>query len=222
MFQSPVFDPMISYSFSYANQQDAKIIFSLFYSAFKGKFQSMLPESPQKAFILYYNYFFKGIQRKKDKIILIKNKTNETLGFLALEGLGVPFFSGNPSLTIIGQTISQIGIKKFLRLFIGMLLIEGYPPSTEYLYINTIIINRKYRSKGLGRKLIRLAEIIAERRNFKGLCLYVDIDNKKAIKFYEKLNFKNDSGFGGDFVNKIIGVKYYLYEYKLLNKNVNS
>ena len=66
----------------------------------------MLPESPELAYILYYNYFFNGIQKKRNKIILLKNEKNYLLGFLALEGLGVPFFSGNPSLTSVGKTIS--------------------------------------------------------------------------------------------------------------------
>lgn len=205
---------MNSYKFSYAIPSDAKKIFSLFYTAFNSKFQAMLPGSPEKGFILYYNYFNKGLQKKKDKIIIMKDENGKILGFLALEGLGVPFFSRNPSLTAVGQTIANIGFRKFLRLFVGMLLIEGYPPSTEYLYINTIIINKNYQKQGLGRKFIHLAELIALKRKFKGICLYVDRDNEQAIKFYNKLEFIEDSGFGGDFVKKIIGVQYYSYRYK--------
>lgn len=205
---------MKSNKFSYATPNDAKKIFSLFYTAFNSKFQAMLPESPEKGFILYYNYFFKGIQKKKDKFIVMKDANGKVLGFLLMEGLGVPFFSRNPSLTAVGQTIASIGFRKFFRLFMGMLLIEGYPPSTEYLYINTIIINEDYQGQGLGKKFIHLAELIALKRKFKGICLYVDIDNEQAIKFYDKLGFIEDSGFGGDFVRKIIGVRYYSYRYK--------
>ncbi len=207
---------MNSYKFSYATPNNAKKIFSLFYTAFNSKFQSMLPEYPEKGFILYYNYFYKGLHKKKDKIIIIKDDNGKILGFLALEGLGVPFFSRNPSLTAIGKTIASVGFRKFLRLFVGMLLIEGYPPSSDYLYINTVIINKNNQGQGLGKKFIHLAELIARKRKFKGICLYVDIDNEQAIKFYDKLGFSEDSGFGGDFVKKIIGVQYYSYRYKNL------
>ncbi len=205
---------MNSFLFSYAKTKDAKKIYSLFYHAFISKFQTMLPENPERAFLLYYEYFNRGLDKKKDKIILIKTKNDKVIGFLALEGLGIPFISGNPSLTDIGKTIRWLGFKKFSRLFIGMLLIEGYPPSTDYLYINTVIIDKKYQRIGLGKKLIHVAELIAEKRMFKGICLYVDIDNEQALEFYEKLGFKKDSGFGGDFVKKIIGVRYYSYQYK--------
>ena len=199
---------MESLTFSYATPNDTKKIFSLFYTAFNSKFRAMLPKSPEKGFILYYNYFYQGLQKKKNKIIILTNEMDQILGFLFLEGLGVRFFSRNPSLRAVGQTISALGFKKFLRLFVGMLLIEGYPPSTDYLYINTLIINKSFQGKGLGKKFIRLAEKIAEKRNFKGLCLYVDIDNEQALKFYDKLGFQEDSGFGGNFVKNIIGVKY--------------
>ena len=205
-------------NFSYAEPSDAKKIFSLFYLAFNSKFQTMLPGNPENAFILYYEYFVKGLQKKKNKIILVKNNHKEVVGFLALEGLGVPFFSRNPSLTAVGKTINLVGFRKFFRLFLGMLLIEGYPPSNEFLYINTIIIAEKYQRHGFGSKLIHLAEKIAEKRHFKGICIYVDIENFPAMRFYEKLNFKEESGFGGDFLRKSIGVKYYSYQYKLLNQ----
>lgn len=207
---------MKTYQISFAKPQDAKKIFSLFYTSFISKFQSMLPEYPEKGIYLYYSYFYKGLRKKKEKIILLKDSEGNVIGFLALEGLGAPFVSGNPGLTTVGRTISLLGFKKFLRLFAGMLLIEGYPPSTDYLYINTIIIDERYQGKGLGKKLIHVAEQIAEKRHFKGICLYVDIDNTQALHFYEKLHFQSDSGFGGDLVNKIIGVKYYSYQYKEL------
>ena len=209
---------MNQYKLSYAKPEEAKYIFNLFYQAFINKFKTMLPETPENGFYLYYEYFHKGLKRKKDKIILLKNSDEKIIGFLALEGLGVPFISGNPSLTSIALSIKVIGLKKFLRLFVGMFLIEGYPPSTGLLYINTIIIDKKFQRQGLGEKLIRLAEKIAQIRNFEGICLYVDADNTQAINFYEKLHFKQDSGFGGNFVKNLIGVRYYSYQYKLLGK----
>jgi len=208
---------MEQYQITFAKPQDAKKIFFLFYTSFISKFQAMLPENPENGIYLYYSYFYKGLQKKKDKIVLLKDQEGIVRGFLALEGLGAPFVSGNPGLTTVGRTITLLGFKKFLRLFIGMLLIEGYPPSTDLLYINTIIIDSKYQRIGLGRKLIRVAEKIAKKRNFKGICLFVDIDNHQALNFYKKLEFHPDSGFGGDFVKKIIGVKYYSYQYKLLS-----
>ena len=209
---------MDEYKLSYATPEEAKYVFNLFYHAFINKFKTMLPETPENGFYLYYEYFFNGLKRKKDKIILLKNSNSKVLGFLALEGLGVPFFSGNPGLLSIANSLKLIGVRKFIRLFIGMFLIEGYPPSTDLLYVNTVIIDKKFQRQGLGQKLIKIAEKIAEKRNFRGICLYVDADNLQAMKFYEKLHFKEDSGFGGDFVKKLIGVRYYSYQYKLVHE----
>ena len=210
---------MVSGNLSYAKPDDAKYILKLFYQAFTKKFQTMLPDNPEKGFYLYYQYFFKGLKKKKDKIIVLRNTEGIIIGFLALEGLGVPFFSGNPSLSSIGKSILLVGFKQFLRLFVGMLLIEGYPPSREFLYINTIIIDKQFQGHGYGKKLISLAEKIAIQKGLKGICLYVDIDNTQALAFYEKLHFVEDSGFGGDFVNNIIGVSYYSYQYREIKSN---
>lgn len=209
---------MNKYKISYAKPEEAKNIFLLFYHAFIKKFQTMLPDRPENGFYLYYEYFYAGLKKKSNKIILLKNSKGKIIGFLALEGLGVPFISGNPGIKAIVKSIKLLGLKKFLRIFVGMFLIEGYPPSTEYLYINTIIINKRYQRLGLGNKMIHVAEKIAEERHMKGICLYVDIDNTQAINFYKKLHFKEDSGFGGGFMRKLIGVRYYSYQYKFLNE----
>ena len=122
---------MVAVDLSYAKPDEAKYILKLFYQAFIKKFQTMLPDNPEKGFYLYYQYFFKVLKKKRDKIIILKNSEGRIIGFLALEGLGVPFFSGNPSISSIGKSILLVGFKQFLRLFLGMLLIEGYPRSRE-------------------------------------------------------------------------------------------
>ena len=208
----------MNYSFRYAKPNDVKAVIKLFYHAFKPKFLTMLPNEPQEGLLLYFNYFYKGLNKKKDKLIICLDNTETIVGFLLIEGFGIPFFSLNPSPSIVKSYVRKFGIKKFFRLFLGMLLIEGYPPSTNYLYINTIIVKKEYRGQKIGKKFLKIAEYIAITRNMIGICLYVDSRNEIAMNMYKKQNFIIDGGFGGKFLEKNIGVKYYYYQYKKFTK----
>lgn len=202
----------------YAASQHTNDIVALVYDAFHEKFVHMLPGHPFDALPLYIGYYQYGLVKHHQKVIIVVDQDKQVIGVLVLEGLGVPFFSFNPPRSIITTTIKRLGLKAFLRLVVGMLLIEGYPPSNRYLYINTIIVAKPYRGQGIGKKLLKLAELIALKRKLLGVCLYVDSHNTRAIKLYEHLNFQKEGGFGGKFVEQIIGVKKFLYMQKSFHK----
>ena len=200
----------------YASEKDAIIITSILFKNFKKKFFSILPNNPKGAFPIFEAYYFYGMRRIKDNIILTYNSRNEISGILVLEGLGIPIISLNPPLRILINSVKKLGIKSFIRVIFGLMLIEGYPPDKSFLYINTIAVVSKYRRKKIGYKLMKLAEIIAKKRRKKKISLYVDMNNFKAINLYKKLNYQEKGGFGFQIMENIIGVKKYLY----LEKNL--
>ncbi|MHA1990575.1 MAG: GNAT family N-acetyltransferase [Candidatus Hodarchaeales archaeon] len=195
----------------YANSQDAGIITKIVFQAFKSKFKHLIPENPKDAFLFFYSYYYHGLERIKDKIIISYNSKQEIQAILVLDGLGIPIFSLNPPLRILINTYKKLGLKSLFRLIFGILLIEGYPPSNNYLYINTIIVDSSYRGKGIAFNLMILTERIAKKKNMKGVSLYVDIDNSIALRLYKKLGYQISGGFGNKFVKNLIGVKKYLY-----------
>ncbi|MFW9930249.1 MAG: GNAT family N-acetyltransferase [Candidatus Thorarchaeota archaeon] len=184
----------------YATPEDALLITKTVYYAFNNKFAHLVPDDPSAGFPLFYNYYLNGLRKIKEKIIISLGLENEIYAILVIDGLGIPIFSGNPPLSVIIQLYKDLGFKKLLRLIIGILLIEGYPPSSKYLYINTIIVKSKYRGKQIGSTLMKKAELIAKKRHLKGLCLYVARGNKRALNLYRRLGYNLTGGFGNRFV----------------------
>lgn len=60
------------------------------------------------------------------------------------------------------------------------------------LHISYLIIDEKYRSKGLGKKLICELEKVAKEEDINYIDLFVNKDNTKAQKFYERVSFENE------------------------------
>ncbi len=60
------------------------------------------------------------------------------------------------------------------------------------LHIAEIAVFKTYRSKGVGRKLLKAAESFAEDNNYKTIDLLVTSDNLEAILFYEKSSFSTE------------------------------
>lgn len=61
----------------------------------------------------------------------------------------------------------------------------------SYLYIHDIIVESKYRNKGVGRKLMEKCIEIAKERKYCKVTLEVRDDNDNAKKLYESLGFKD-------------------------------
>ena len=67
----------------------------------------------------------------------------------------------------------------------------GYLPlSQKYIEIHKLYIDKKYRNKGLAKKLILKVESIAAKKNFKYISLWTDTRFKEAHEMYRKLNYK--------------------------------
>lgn len=72
---------------------------------------------------------------------------------------------------------------------IGML---AYTISKEFgkLQINSLFIKNKYRSLGIGKKMIQKIENIAKKEKCKFIRLFVEKLNPKGLKFYKSNDFK--------------------------------
>lgn len=62
----------------------------------------------------------------------------------------------------------------------------------QRIHINQIIVSQNYRSKGIGKKLIKEVESIAKKHKIKTIDLFVSEINQNAINFYESLNFTTE------------------------------
>jgi ribosomal-protein-alanine N-acetyltransferase len=60
----------------------------------------------------------------------------------------------------------------------------------DKVFLFSFYIDRDYRKKGAGRKLLGKAIEILKNENFKEIELTVDPDNKSAVEMYEKFGFK--------------------------------
>ncbi len=59
----------------------------------------------------------------------------------------------------------------------------------HHLYIDDLVVNKDYRSQGIGMILLEFAEDLARANACTGLRLCTGIDNKEGIRFYERENW---------------------------------
>ncbi|HEC76849.1 MAG TPA: GNAT family N-acetyltransferase [Thermoplasmatales archaeon] len=62
--------------------------------------------------------------------------------------------------------------------------------------IHEIVVEKGYTGKGIGKKLIEVAEEYLKGRGYKKIGLWVGEKNHEAKKFYEKLGYKEGEKFG--------------------------
>ncbi|MFA5071720.1 MAG: GNAT family N-acetyltransferase [Candidatus Pacearchaeota archaeon] len=60
-------------------------------------------------------------------------------------------------------------------------------------YINYFFVKQEFRKKGVGSDLLKNFISELKKRKITRCNLHVDLENKKAIKLYERFNFKQDS-----------------------------
>lgn len=72
-----------------------------------------------------------------------------------------------------------------------------YYPTATIGHIELLAVNKQYRSKGLGKKLVEYVAAEVARQGAKTLELYVYTNNSHAIKFYTHLGFSVKSNYPG-------------------------
>lgn len=60
----------------------------------------------------------------------------------------------------------------------------------RHLYIDDLVVTDKFRSQGLGAKLLEFAEDLARTNSCRGLRLCTGVSNQEAVRFYERLGWQ--------------------------------
>jgi len=58
-------------------------------------------------------------------------------------------------------------------------------------YVSNLYVQKKYRNKGIGKKLLLASLKWLKQNNVKYISLEIHLENKKALKFYRGLGFKD-------------------------------
>lgn len=60
----------------------------------------------------------------------------------------------------------------------------------DELYLNTLVIDAKFQGQGLGKQVMKWLEALAHQNHCRTMGLCVQINNHRAIRFYEKIGFE--------------------------------
>lgn len=96
---------------------------------------------------------------------------------------------------VVGSLMSRLKPPINLKLF----------KDRKVLYIESIVVDEKYRGKGIATKLFEKIEDVAQKEKIDSIELEVFSFNKEAIKFYEKLGFSVKTSRYELNVNKLLG-----------------
>ncbi len=79
---------------------------------------------------------------------------------------------------------------------VAYLSIEVHHEQEKFIYLDDLSVSKKYRSNGIGTKLIQTAERFAEETDISTVILHVDKSNGSAFNLYERLGYSilNDEG----------------------------
>jgi ribosomal protein S18 acetylase RimI-like enzyme len=153
---------------------------------------------------LMYHYY-DTVLYHDDSICLVAVRQNELIGCILLRKSNHnDFFNAFIQYPIkFLHNIFKIAVfqnKHILNILYKVILstIKGLLPSnnsnvisyTDYYQINPIIVKEDYWGTNVATYLLLEAEKILITMKERKLYLYVNPDNKRAIKFYEKMNFK--------------------------------
>ncbi|MFX0090499.1 MAG: GNAT family N-acetyltransferase [Candidatus Hodarchaeota archaeon] len=158
-------------------------------------------------------YLSTALIKKHHNTIVIKNKS-EILGLLVLKGKKIPSLNDFPSLAIIIRILRKVGFKKALRFFSGILILEETPTDKDLLYINTIVVKKKHRGKGVGTILLNVVDKLVHQRKFAGSCLYVAEINYQAIRLYIKKGYKIKQVERSKIAYSLLGIYGFIYMMK--------
>jgi diamine N-acetyltransferase len=85
-------------------------------------------------------------------------------------------------------------------------LYDGFP-EVNSAWISLFLLDIEYRSRGIGKRLIRVISNECRKTGFKSLGLAVSMNNRIALKFWVNSDFKEISGIYGDMKYPVMGLK---------------
>lgn len=75
---------------------------------------------------------------------------------------------------------------------VGAMFLEFY---TNYIYLNTIIVDEKYRKKGIGKALVDFLEDLAKKKKVELIEMFVEENNSIMKGFLSKRNYNSGKKF---------------------------
>lgn len=97
------------------------------------------------------------------------------------------FFSDNDDIIYAAEADGKV---------IGYLSVAVF---TEYIYLDDFSVTEKYRGKGIGTKLIALAEKYGIEKKIPTVMLHVKCSNEKALRLYKRLGYTVSDDNGSRF-----------------------
>ena len=98
----------------------------------------------------------------------------------------------NPEQDMVKYTVENDKLIGFCEGVLNYEIIENQKP---VLTIWNVRVLPEYRKRGVGRKLMELAEKFAKENNAIGIFLGADFENEMARGFYKKLGFKENYSY---------------------------
>jgi len=98
---------------------------------------------------------------------------------------------------VILKDSKVIGVAEFIRSF-----------NIEEAFLYGFSIKKEYRQKGYGKKMLEQAIVSLKKHKIKKISLTTSEENKKAIKLYEKIGFKNIETLSNEYGEGIKRIKY--------------
>lgn len=95
---------------------------------------------------------------------------------------------------LLDKKMNYVIVAEENRKIIGFLLAEIWKKK-KYSFAAEIMVSAKYRKKGIAEKLFHKYEKYCKKNKLKVIVAQVQIKNKKAIKFSEKVGFKKGETF---------------------------
>ena len=111
-------------------------------------------------------------------------QTNEVEGYK--DGYLDKFFSEGDDLIVVAELEKEV---------VAFLSIEVYRED-GYIYLDDFSVTAKCRDKGIGTKLIRLAEDYSESMGIPAIVLHVEKTNERAHQLYRKLGYRDNEDQG--------------------------
>ncbi len=140
------------------------------------------------------------VKKKNATHVIIKNalvKNAKTIEKMARNTREVAMPEGRTLGLKYFQTVIQYGIVLIAKIdknIIGFLLAEVYD-ITKISVLTYLVVDSKYRTIGIGTKLINYYLNQCKKRKIKLVNLFSPKFNKKTLKFYKNLGFKKDKEY---------------------------
>jgi len=90
--------------------------------------------------------------------------------------------------------IHKLFVAEIDKKVVGALLTEFWKKA-QYVYMNDLVIDKKFQGKGIGTALNNYVEDLAKKQGHHLIFFFTEVDNKKMQSLAKKLNFKKGKKF---------------------------